>query len=80
MCSTKFLIARNSGKSSLACEGSVKSDTGRRPGREGIIHMGTILNLTKRQMYLLKVMNLNKNFKSESSKVKVNYLVIKVIW
>ena len=26
---------RNSGKSSLACEGSVKSETGRRPGREG---------------------------------------------
>ena len=48
-----MLIVRNSGKSSLACEGSVKSDTGRRAGRE--IHMGAILNLSKRQMYLLKV-------------------------
>ena len=50
-----MLIVRNSGKSSLACEGSVKSDTGRRAGREGPIHMGKILNLSKRQMYLLKV-------------------------
>ena len=38
------------------CEGSVKSESGRRSDREGSSkHMGTILNLSKRQMYLLKV-------------------------
>ena len=38
------------------CEGSVKSESGRRSDREGgSKHMGTILNLSKRQMYLLKV-------------------------
>ena len=41
------------------CEGSVKSESGRRSDREGSSkHMGTILNLSKRQMYLLKVNSL----------------------
>ena len=76
-------IVRTSGKSSLVCEGSVKSDTGRRPGREGVIHMGTILNLSKRQMYLLKVVInfvhhfvLSKVVKCLLYKVKQIYIIL----